>query len=264
MPAKRTSRPRRRTAQRLHTSATAAAPRTAIPKRWVKLPVGVLLLLPAWILTSAFVDGLSRLASSGELASGEAFHFFAVGGLLGLALFFAFRRLTILYVLGHELTHTLWVWLHGGSVSEFRVRDDGGHIVTTKTNTWIVLAPYFFPIYAVLWIIAYWVAVIGLGVPPSPGTLFAGIGFGWAFHIAYTAWMIAKGQSDIHYGGTFFSLTVIYIANLAVLSSLLVVASPSLGWTAFAADLAAAAMDTSAALVNAARAASGFLFPQPG
>jgi hypothetical protein len=255
MPAKRKRKPTR--APRLHSSLAEAIPHR-IPKRWVKTPVAILLLLPAWILTRAFFDGIAR--SSPEFTSREEFHFFAVGGLIGLALFFGLRQLTILYVLGHELTHTLWVWLHGGTIEEFRVRDDGGHIVTNKTNTWIILAPYFFPIYAVLWAMAYGIAVIGLGVPPSPGTLFAGIGFGWAFHIAYTIWMIAKGQSDIAYGGVPFSLAVIYIANLAVLSTLLVAASPSLTWRAFAGDLAAAAMDASAFLVDVARATGDFLF----
>ena len=55
-----------------------------------------------------------------------------------------------IYVLGHELTHALWTWLFGGKVKKMKVSSSGGHVVISKTNFFIALAPYFFPLYAVI------------------------------------------------------------------------------------------------------------------
>ncbi len=50
------------------------------------------------------------------------------------------------YVLGHELTHVIFVYLCLGRVSGFRVGLDGGHIVTNKSNILIALSlPTSFP-----------------------------------------------------------------------------------------------------------------------
>jgi hypothetical protein len=55
-----------------------------------------------------------------------------------------------IYVLGHESTHAVWTWIFGGKVKQFKAASSGGHVVTTKNNFVITLAPYFFPFYAVL------------------------------------------------------------------------------------------------------------------
>ena len=53
------------------------------------------------------------------------------------------------YVFGHELTHALCAWMMGGKVKRFKATSKGGHVVLTRSNFLIALAPYFFPIYAV-------------------------------------------------------------------------------------------------------------------
>ena len=55
-----------------------------------------------------------------------------------------------IYVFGHELTHALWTWLFGGEVKKMKITSAGGHVVISKTNFLIALAPYFFPLYVVL------------------------------------------------------------------------------------------------------------------
>ena len=55
-----------------------------------------------------------------------------------------------IYVFGHELTHALWTWLFGGQVKKMKVSSSGGHVIISKTNFLIALAPYFFPLYAVI------------------------------------------------------------------------------------------------------------------
>jgi len=131
----------------------------------------------------------------------------------------------LVYVFGHELTHALWVLLMGGRVSQFRVGREGGHIVTDRNNFWIALAPYFFPLYSLIVIAAYGALGLFFNVQPYGRLLYGLIGATWAFHFTFTCWMIPKKQSDLTDNGTFFSLVVIYLMNLALLSVMLVLAS---------------------------------------
>jgi hypothetical protein len=199
-----------------------------IPVRWVNTVIGVFLLPIAWIWTQTFFTVFSLAVVHQKFWLTEEFWFFTLGVILWLITFFSLPRPVLIYVFGHELTHALWVWAMGGRVSKFKVGSDGGHIITNKHNFWIALAPYFFPIYSVLVILAYGVA--GLFIhdmqPWHRWLLYGLIGATWAFHITFTLWMIPKGQTDLTYHGTFFSLVVIYLMNLLVLTIFLMVASP--------------------------------------
>ena len=221
-----------------------------VPKKWVKAWAGVFLVLPCVVLTIAFLRAFRGMASGGGMVAEESLIWFAVGAALAMVWFIFFKPLVFLYVIGHEFSHAIWVWLQGGRVHEFEARMEGGHIVTDKTNTWIVLAPYVFPFYTVLWLAAYAVAVLGLGVTGDDRVLFGGIGFTWILHLAYTVWMIYKGQPDIEYGGTLFSLAFVYLANLAVISCLLVVGSSQVTWESFGADLLHSAVEVSALIAG--------------
>lgn len=221
-----------------------------VPKKWVKAWAGVFLVLPCVVLTLAFLRAFLRTAAGGGLLLEDPLVWFGAGGASALLWFFFFKPLVFLYVIGHEFSHAIWVWLHGGRVHEFEARMEGGHIVTDKTNTWIVLAPYVFPFYSVVWLAAYAVAVGGLGVPGDERVLFGGVGFTWVLHLAYTVWMIYKGQPDIEYGGTLFSLAFVYLANLAVISCLLVVGSSRVTWGCFGADLLHSAVEISALIAG--------------
>src|SRR5258705_6743625 len=127
----------------------------------------------------------------------------------------------------------------GGRVSRFRVGRDGGHIVTNRTNFWIALAPYFFPLYSILAIAIYGVLSLFYNIQPYGKLLYGVIGVTWAFHLTFTCWMIPKNQTDLSDHGTFFSLVFIYMLNLLLLSALLVIASPQITFASFAADLVA-------------------------
>ncbi len=216
-----------------------------VPKKWVKAWAGMFLILPCVVLTLAFLRAFLRTAADGGLLTEGPLFWFEVGGASAMVWFYFFKPLVFLYVIGHEFSHAIWVWLHGGRVHEFEARMEGGHIVTDKTNTWIVLAPYVFPFYTVLWLAAYAVAVLVLGVPGDERVLSAGIGFTWVLHLAYTVWMIYKGQPDIEYGGTLFSLTFVYLANLTVICCLLVMGSSRVTWGCFGSDMLHSAMEVS-------------------
>ncbi|MFO1511751.1 MAG: hypothetical protein U1F83_02370 [Verrucomicrobiota bacterium] len=60
-----------------------------------------------------------------------------------------------IYVVGHELTHAIWVWLFGGSVKKFKASSSGGHVIVDKNNFLISLSPYFFPFYVVLVVLIF-------------------------------------------------------------------------------------------------------------
>ena len=197
-----------------------------VPTRWVKLIVGIFLLPPCWLLSSAFFKEFARVTISGAFWATEEFYFFGLGAVLWGIGFFGLPRPLWLYVFGHELTHALWVWLHGGQVREFKVARDGGYIVTDKTNFWIALAPYFFPIYSIALVLAWAIVGAFFEIWPYHRWLYAGVGATWGFHVTFMVSMIKRGQSDLTSHGTFFSLVFIYLVNLAILSSLLVLACP--------------------------------------
>ena len=208
-----------------------------VPTRWVKFVVAIFLLPACAILSQTFFTVFARATVTQRLWAGEEFWFFSLGAVLWLIAFAGLPRPTVIYVFGHELTHALWVLLMGGRVSRFRVGRDGGHVVTDRNNFWIALAPYFFPLYSILAIATYGVLSLFLNVQPYGRLLYAVIGATWAFHFTFTCWMIPKNQTDLSDQGTFFSLVVIYLMNLTLLSVMLILASPQITFAGFGADL---------------------------
>src|SRR6266576_1792284 len=202
-----------------------------VPTRWVKTVFGGFLLPFCAILTQTFFTVFTRATVAQRLWAAEEFWFFSLGAILWLIAFFGLPRPMVVYVFGHELTHALWVLLMGGRVSRFRVGREGGHIVTDRNNFWIALAPYFFPLYSLIVIAGYGILGLFFNVQPYGRLLYALIGVTWAFHFTFTCWMIPKKQTDLTDHGTFFSLVVIYLMNLALLSVMLVLASSQITFT---------------------------------
>ena len=54
-------------------------------------------------------------------------------------------RLLYLYVLGHEMTHAMFVYVCGGRISAIHFSTEGGYVMTNKSNILIALSPYFIP-----------------------------------------------------------------------------------------------------------------------
>jgi hypothetical protein len=208
-----------------------------VPTRWVKFIIALFLLPLCAILTQTFFTAFARAAMTQRLWAGEEFWFFSLGVVLWVIAFFGLKRPVLVYVFGHELTHALWVLLMGGRVSKFKVGRDGGHIVASRTNFLIALAPYFFPLYSILAIGIYGLLGLFYNVQPWGRLLYAVIGVTWAFHATFTLWMIPKNQTDLRDHGTFFSLVIIYLMNLLLLIAMLVLASPQITFADFGADM---------------------------
>jgi hypothetical protein len=235
----------RRPARRAKASLPAVRPTPSaptawtVPTRWLKFVIALFLLPLCAIFTQTFFTVFTRATVTQRLWAGEEFWFFSLGAVLWLIAFFGLPRPMVIYVFGHELTHALWVVLMGGRVSRFRVAREGGHIVTDRNNFWIALAPYFFPLYGLIVIGSYGLLGLFFNVQPYGRLLYGLIGATWAFHFTFTCWMIPKKQTDLTDHGTFFSLVVIYLMNLALLSVMLVLASSRIGFADFGREFAA-------------------------
>ncbi len=121
-----------------------------------------------------------------------------------------------LYVTGHELTHALWAILFGGRVKSFRATSKGGAVVVTKSNILIVLAPYFFPFYAILWLTLW--ALLNRFFPDLHRALLDfGLGATYSFHLTLTAHILKIRQTDITSQGHLLSAMVILLGNFLVL-----------------------------------------------
>lgn len=119
------------------------------------------------------------------------------------------------YVLGHELTHAFWGMLFGARASDLKVGKNGGSVRLTKSNFLVTLAPYFFPFYTFVVIVAALVTAIFVRpLPWLPLWMFM-IGFTWAFHVLFTVETLSMSQPDIRLYGRLFSWTVILVFNVA-------------------------------------------------
>ena len=152
------------------------------------------------------------LLTSANLTSALAF---GAGYLLWLLVFIFLPKPVRTYVLGHELTHAIWALFMGARVSGLTVRKAGGQVRTSKTNWAITLAPYFFPFYAVLLMVGFFIAHALWGLAPYFWVLFFLIGLGWSFHVTFTIMVLfTVSQPDVESQGVLFSAVVIYLMNL--------------------------------------------------
>ena len=135
-----------------------------------------------------------------------------------------------IYVFGHELTHALWSWLFGGEVKKMKVTSAGGHVVVSKSNFLIVLAPYFFPLYTALvfavfaaghffwdwWHYLVWFHLL--------------VGATYAFHVTLTWHVLKTRQTDITSQGWLFSAVILFLGNAGVLLLGLPFLTARAGW----------------------------------
>ena len=180
--------------------------------KWIKLIIAILL-LP--ICGGAGMALLKVLHACGS--ADTTWIPLLAGAACWSVIFFLLPKPMWIYVFGHELTHVLWTWLFGGQVKKMKVTSKGGHVVISKTNFVIALAPYFFPLYVVL--------VVGVF---ALGNLFWNwngyfvwfhlcVGAAYAFHLTLTFHVLQTQQSDITSQGYLFSAVMIFLGNVSVL-----------------------------------------------
>ncbi|MBC7981416.1 MAG: hypothetical protein H7Y36_12710 [Armatimonadetes bacterium] len=196
--------------------------------RWM---LGMILLPFCWVTTWTFLSRFSQVSIEQGFWLGMEFWYFATGVLVMLGWFWSRLGQSMflyVYVLGHELTHAAFVKCFRGKVLDIHWSSVGGYVTTDKTNWVIALSPYFIPFWSTMVVIIY--VAVSLFLNPTPlinQIFYAAIGASWAFHLAWTLWMIPRDQPDLKDNGTFLSLVLIYFGNLIVLIALLCFAAPS-------------------------------------
>ena len=207
-------------------------------KKWI----AILILTPvAFITLTTMVEMFWRMVTRHQLWKTEEFQFFGLGLLAWGALFFLARlRPTKLYVFGHELSHAIAAKCVGAKIYDWDFSATGGYVETNKSNTWISLAPYLLPIYALAVMAGF--GVIGLfwnlDTPltlnllgtqvsiPLHRPFYIALGLSWAFHVTYTLITLRAEQSDLTRNGEYFSIMLIVVINALLLTLMFVAASP--------------------------------------
>jgi hypothetical protein len=139
------------------------------------------------------------------------------GAACWVVIFYFLPKPMLIYVFGHELTHALWTWLFGGRVKRMKVSSSGGHVIISKTNFLIALAPYFFPVYAVIVIVLFAIGHLIWNWHSYLVFFYLAVGAAYAFHVTLTFHVLQTQQSDITGQGWLFSAVVIYLGNVCVL-----------------------------------------------
>jgi hypothetical protein len=177
-----------------------------------KTLVGLLLIPFALGVAKAFYVQITNIS----IFSG-ALHVLENGILAYLLFHVIIARPVFIYVLGHESVHVLANWLCGGRIVSFDVSPSGGSVVTSKTNFFIELSPYFIPLYTLLLGLAYMLLkMAGKNIPHMSIVFLFLVGVTLAFHFAMTSEVLRVKQPDIVRSGLVFSAIIIFVGNLTV------------------------------------------------
>ena len=181
-----------------------------------------LLLWPGLVATLLFFGKLFRNITQTPGFPWAGVLIFSMGFILACIAFFALPRPRGIYVLGHELTHALAVWISGGKVHSLQASSKGGKVLSDRVSPWISLAPYIFPFYPMIAGIL-WLA--GTRIWPElqqfPLPLLGLWGAIWGYHYAFTFDLFPTRQPDFLIYGRVFSLTLILLGNTFLIGGLL-------------------------------------------
>jgi len=182
-----------------------------VPK-WFKTIIAILL-LPACIGAGSTLCSVVRSSGNAETVWVAAI----AGAACWVVIYLLLPKPMWVYVVGHEFTHVLWTWLLGGKVKKFRASAKGGHVIVTKSNFLIALAPYFFPLYAVLVVAVFLAGNWAWNWKAYILWFHLLLGASYAFHVTLTWHILKSTQSDITEQGYLFSAVVIYLGNVFIL-----------------------------------------------
>ena len=180
--------------------------------KWFKFILGFLL-LP---VCAGAVPALVQVVRVGGGAA-EVWVPLGAGAACWLVVFALLPKPMWIYVVGHELTHVVWSWLFGGKLKKFKATSQGGEVVITKSNFLVALAPYFFPLYAVLVVLLFLAGHLIWGWSRWTPGFHLLLGAAYAFHLTLTWEILQTRQSDITGQGYLFSGVVIFLGNALVL-----------------------------------------------
>ncbi len=173
--------------------------------------IGLVLLPLCWAASRTLFFLLQSIPAE---TSGWADWALPVGFLVSVLGFFILPQAFRTYVLGHELTHAISGLLMGAKVGKMKVGKEGGHVMLSKSNFIISLAPYFFPFYTGLIIAVWYVFGFFFDLSAYEAWWLMMVGMTWGFHVTFTVYMLSQRQPDVVDNGRLFSYVIIYLANL--------------------------------------------------
>ena len=177
----------------------------------IKFLIGILALPVAYAVTRAFYDNFTVIQ---DVAANMRYFGWGMAGYAVLHLLF--YKPAYMYVLGHEAVHAGMAWIFGGKIKSFKVSEEGGSVGTDKTNFVIELAPYFIPIYTTIIAVIYF--IVSQSYKINGAVFLFLIGFTLAFHLVSTVEIMKIKQPDIIKSGYVFSIVMVYIINIIVIS----------------------------------------------
>lgn len=180
--------------------------------KWIKFLIAILL-LPVCVGAAKTLGHVVRAGHGADTVWVPLLG----GAVCWIVIFLLMPKPMWLYVFGHELTHALWTWLFGGKVKKMKVTSKGGHVIISKTNFLIALAPYFFPLYAAILILLFALGNLFFDWHTYASIFYLLLGAAYAFHVSLTAHVLRTVQTDITSQGWLFSAAVIFLGNATVL-----------------------------------------------
>jgi hypothetical protein len=109
----------------------------------------------------------------------------------------------------------VWGLAFGARVSNLKVGKSGGSVSLSKSNVWITLAPYFFPFWTIIVVVAALVTRCFVSPLPWPCAWLFAIAFTWCFHVCFTIRSLMQPQPDVQEYGRLFSYVLIWTFNVA-------------------------------------------------
>jgi len=185
--------------------------------RPLKFIIGLLLLPTALLAFIAVGEVAWALVKSWRITL-----FFLAGIAVYLFCHRFIYRFSRLYVTAHEAVHAAAALICGHKVQSITVGEESGNVKLSGVNTFILLAPYVFPLFAIASIAAYF--ILNLFVPQLDKRIFILLfGFFTAHHGVHTyTTLTGAEQSDIKMaGGSIFSFSLIVLFNAAIILILL-------------------------------------------
>ncbi|MBU4366222.1 MAG: hypothetical protein KKF10_03740 [Verrucomicrobia bacterium] len=193
---------------------------------YLRFCIGVLLIPCGIALTRTVVASIGASAALSLTGGAWPFLMVAVGVVAAAFVFWALPAPVRLYVLAHELTHALWGALLGARISGLRVSGSGGYVKLSQSNWLIALAPYFFPLYTFIVILAYYILLIFFDLRPYAFAWLGLIGLTLGFHFVFTIYALAQDQQDVRDYGRVFSFGMIYLINMLGVCLVLLIVAP--------------------------------------
>ncbi|MFA5751436.1 MAG: hypothetical protein WCX79_04275 [Candidatus Paceibacterota bacterium] len=178
----------------------------------VKFIIGIVL------LPSSIGAVMALYAILREIKTTETVTIVFLAGMIVWTIIYAFLPSpNTIYVFGHEMTHAFWSLLFKGKLKEMRVSSEGGYVLTTSSNFLTTLAPYFFPFYAVLVLVVFFIGSMFWDWSSYSPLFYFLLGLAYAFHLTLTFNTLKIRQTDISLEGYVFSSVIILLGNILTL-----------------------------------------------